>query len=83
MKVSKKVESNAVKSGQRFELADAWREAGLDELEVAQTMAGLIKRLTGKEDSKKTLLDAGKESIRVLDLPKLPCGQARVMFRSP
>jgi hypothetical protein len=48
MKVSKKVESNAVKSGQRFELADAWREAGLDELEVAQTMAGLIKTSYGK-----------------------------------
>jgi hypothetical protein len=43
---------------------------GLDEWEVAETMAGLIKRLTGKEDSEKTLLDAVRESIRVLEPPK-------------
>jgi|ERR1700693_4266090 len=82
MKVCKKVESNADKSGRtkksgdsarnhrRFKLADAWREVGLNELEVANTMAGLVQDLTGKEHSAKTLLDAVKESIRVLEPPK-------------
>jgi hypothetical protein len=64
VKVSEKVEPSAQKSHReksgepkqyrpRFKLAEAWREVGLEELKVAETMAGL-NRLTGKENGEFT-----------------------------
>ncbi len=79
MKVSEKVEPEAQKPcpkkkirkpGQKeqlYTLAEAWRVAGLNELVVAETMGGIFDGLTGKEGCEKTLLDAVKESIRVLE----------------
>jgi hypothetical protein len=63
-------DNDATNLGQKeqvYTLAEAWRVAGLDELRVARTMAGIFGKLTDKEDSEKTLLDAVKESIRVLE----------------
>jgi hypothetical protein len=75
-------ESNVVKSQKakkskkskktrpRFVLADAMREVGLDELKVARTMNRLINGLAESPKKEKLLLDAVKESIRVLDPAK-------------
>jgi hypothetical protein len=79
MKVLQKSESEAQKprrkkkrrkggqKDQRYTLAEAWRVAGLDELEVAKTMADIFDGRTERDDGDKTLLDAVKESIRVLE----------------
>lgn len=79
MKVSKTVEPEAQKPrpkkkrrkpGQKhqlYTLAEAWRVAGIGELQVAKSMAGIFDGLEGKEGFEKTLLDAVKESIRVLE----------------
>jgi hypothetical protein len=79
MNVSKKPGSDIVKSRRarkskkprkarpRYKLADAMREIGLDELKVAKTMNSLINGLRRGPKNEKLLLDAVKESIRVLD----------------
>jgi hypothetical protein len=86
MKFSKNAESNAggsrrakkskksKKTRPRFKLADAMREIGLDELKVAKTMNRLINDLAGSPKNEKLLLDAVKESIRVLDPGKTTLG---------
>jgi hypothetical protein len=82
MKFSKNAESDVGKSCRakkskkskktrpRFMLADAMREIGLDELKVARTMNRLINGLAKSPKKDKLLLDAVKESIRVLDPAK-------------
>ena len=82
MKASKNAESdvgksrkankskNSRKTRPRFKLADAMREIGLDELKVAKTMNCLINGLAATPKNEKLLLEAVKESIRVLDPAK-------------
>jgi hypothetical protein len=46
------------------------RASGLDEHKVAHEMIRTIDRLSGKEGEEKLLLDALKESCRVLEPPR-------------
>jgi len=50
----------------RVHLGEAMRKSGLDEYKAAETMAGLVDNLA-KSDENKLLLDALKESFRILE----------------